>query len=250
MGGARVTYTDRHGIQLTCTYLGNPNVFFDQATWSAPGPDTVVVMPNQSVPDSLILAERYADARDIPANRICPIDVPNVETISLQVFRERVLQPLQACLNIWGASLEIEAVVLMRGVPINVDIPVDGGTMSVSLAAALSVWESVDDMGTPILGQIPGRPSTCGASPCTIGRWQNSFLRGYFFPGWSRETTQGVWRPILVTALNGYTFTDAYSLVESGLTAERDGPQGTFLLMGGDQARDQLDGQLDDVADS
>ena len=51
-----------------------------------------------------------------------------------------------------------------------------------------------------------------------------------------------------MTALNGYTFTDAYSLVESGLTAERDGPQGTFLLMeGGDQARDQLDGQLDDV---
>ena len=37
----------------------------------------------------------------------------------------------------------------MRGVPINVDIPVDGGTMSVSLATLCPFGESVDDMGTP-----------------------------------------------------------------------------------------------------
>ena len=143
-GGPSHMYTDRHGIQLTCklTWATLCVFFFGPGhTWSAPGPDTVVVMPNQSVPDSLILAERYADARDIPANRICPIDVPNVETISLQVFRERVLQPLQACLHNGGASLEIEAVVLMRGVPINVDIPVDGGTIASTRCSSVRLGE-------------------------------------------------------------------------------------------------------------
>ena len=71
-----------------------------------------------------MLAECDADARDMPANRICPIDVPNVEAISLQVFRERVLRQVQTCPHNGGTSLEIEGVVFIRGVPINVDIPI------------------------------------------------------------------------------------------------------------------------------
>ena len=87
LGGGRVTCTPTAmAFNSLVNLLGQPCACSssDQATHGPRRPDTVVVMPNQSVPDSLILAERYADARDIPANRICPIDVPNVETISLK----------------------------------------------------------------------------------------------------------------------------------------------------------------------
>jgi uncharacterized protein (TIGR03790 family) len=215
----------------------------------SPGPDTLVVVANGESAGSVLLAERYANARDIHQTRICVVNTDPAPQIALEDLERDVLMPLRACIDHLGGFDLLEAVVLVRGMPLNVIIPTEAGSMVVSLSALLGVLPARDLAGQPFIGQDPGYHTLCGGMPCLTARWLNPYTGGAFRAGWTRERHDGRWQMVLVTALDGYTDEDAFGLVASGLLAERDGPSGEFILMdGGDAARSVRDFELDTIA--
>src|SRR6478735_1230763 len=90
--------------------------------YAVPGPDSVAVLANADVPGSVALAMRYAEARDVPDAQVCVLSMPTADTITLAEYQSTILDPLRTCL---GPTVEarIEAVVVMRGVPLRVTIP-------------------------------------------------------------------------------------------------------------------------------
>ncbi len=220
-----------------------------------PGPDSVAVLASGDVAESTALADAYAKARAVPDRQVCKIPgIPQTDDISLADYETKVLAPFEACLTSAGVHDRIEAVVIMRGVPLRVAVPVSSGTNNVSLAAALAIWESTlasgDGGGGPLLGQEPGTIVNCG-SPCYGAAWNNPLesLTGPFKAGYT-VTSGGVsWKPLLVTMLTGRSQSDAQMLLDSATQAEKNGgAKGTFLFMdGADSARGVLDSDFPNV---
>ena len=149
-----------------------------------------------------------------------------------------------------GVHDRIEAVLVTKGVPLRVDVPISTGT-TVSLAAALATWESTvaGDAGTgPLLGLEPGQTENCGGSPCYAAQWLNPLttLAGPFHAGFTVTAFGVAWKPLLVTMLNGRSQADAQMLIDSATQAEQmGGAKGTFMFMdGADSARNVLDGDF------
>lgn len=215
---------------------------------AVPGPDSVAVLANASVPGSVALAMRYAEARDIPASQVCILAMPSTDDITLAVFESDVLGPLRTCLGAHEAR--IEAIVVMRGVPLRVLVPIDGGH-NVSLAAALGTWRStLMDGTTPLLGTAPGSVQDCGGTPCYAARVASQYRAEPFRSGFEVTVSGIVHRPVLVTMLHGRTDADAERLIDVALEAESlGGADGEFLLMtGADAARGALDRYNDSIA--
>lgn len=212
-------------------------IFLPSIARATPGPDSVAVLANADVPGSVALAMRYAEARDIPASQVCLLSLPTTPEMTFEELETRLLTPLDACL---GANRDrIEAIVIMRGVPIRVPMP--SGTR-VSVAAAIGLWDSTLADGTPLLGTPPGIAADCGGTPCTRARVPNAYGGEPFEAGWSFTTSEITYRPVLVTMLHGRSDADAMSLLDVALEAEAPGAEGTFLLMrGADGARGVLD---------
>jgi uncharacterized protein (TIGR03790 family) len=208
---------------------------------AVPAPDSVAVLANASVPGSVALAMRYAQERSIPDGQVCILPMPATEDVSLDDFRAQIQMPLEACL---GAAIDrIEAVVVIRGVPLRVAFDA-GGARNVSLAAALALWRTTTSDGMPLLGQDPARVVDCGGTPCLAAAWRNAYQAGPFHAGWSSTQPGVVHRPVLVTMLHGRSDEDAERLLDSALDAEGSGATGEFLFMNGaDAARGALDAE-------
>ncbi|MBK6689632.1 MAG: TIGR03790 family protein [Deltaproteobacteria bacterium] len=217
------------------------------SAWAVPGPDSVVVVPNRNVPGSLALAERYRATRQIPRSQVCPVDLPATDTISLSEFRRGFVRAVAACLG--DDNGRIEAVVLVRGLPLRVTVPIATGTTRVSFAAAAALHQTTTSTGGEVLGMAPGQPVNCGGgNTCYGARLPNGFLRqGPFEPGWSREFRGFVHRPRLVTMLHGRSDEDAARLIASATTAEAlGGAAAEHLFMNGaDPARGVRDQDYD-----
>ncbi len=217
-----------------------------------PGPDSVAVLASADVAESTALADAYAGARDVPTRQVCKIPgIPQTDDVSLADFQSKILAPLEACLTNAGVHDRIEAILITRGVPLRVVVPISSGTTNVSVAAALAIWESTlaggDAGATSLLGQDPGQIVNCG-SPCYGAAWDNplQYLTGPFTAGY-KVTRGGVaWKPMLVTMLHGRSQADAQMLIDSATQAEKNGgAKGTFMFMdGADSARGALDGEF------
>ena len=197
----------------------------------------------------MAVAERYVAARGVPPSRLSALDLPDGPEMDLPAYQEQLLEPLVTCLQRAEALEAVEAVLLVRGVPLRLRVPVGEEAQWASVAAALGLWRSELDDGTPVLGQPPGSEAVCGGSPCTAARWSNPFREGPFAAGWSAHRYQVRWRPLLVTMLHGRSFADAGLLLDSALRAEAEGgAQGTFLFMdGADPGRGVLDDSYDRI---
>lgn len=219
--------------------------------FAVPGPDTVAVVANANVPGSVALAARYAEGRAIPMRQRCALDLPTGDTITLAEYRARLSAPLRRCLEASGVDGRIEAVVLTRGVPLRVTVPVAGGAHAASLAAVLMVDRArYLDGGAFVDAAAPGVARSCGGSPCLAARWANPYTAGAFAPGWTADLSGVRWDLRLVTMLHGRSDDEAARLMQSALDGDAaGGVPGTWLLMNGaDPARGALDGQYDAVA--
>lgn len=214
---------------------------------AVPGPDSTVIVANENEPESVQLAEAYRRARNIPRSQLCLLDIFEEPDMTLEQYQRLFLEPLTACLEANGLSARIEAVMLIRGLPLRVSIPV-GPTREerVSLAAALSLGRSTNAAGEPLLGMPPGEDVDCGSSTCYAARWTNLYRSGNFRPGYEVNDRDGnTYRPLLATMLNGRSYEEAALLLTSALDGEASvGARGTFLFMeGADPARAALDFQ-------
>ena len=210
---------------------------------ATPGPDSVAVLANADVPGSVALAEAYAAARDIPTRQVCALSMPSTEDIALADFLADVREPLEDCLSERGVVDRIESIVIARGVPLRVSMDIAGQSRRVSLAAALGLWRTTLEDGTPLLGRDPGRVADCGGTPCLAAAWRSGYRGGAFEAGWERTASGVVHRPMLVTMLHGRSDADAMRLVTSAIEAEALGMgAGEIVLMdGADPARGALD---------
>lgn len=215
---------------------------------AVPGPDSVAVLANANVPESVALAETYADARQVPARQVCAVDAPTEVTISLDDFRTRVKGALETCLGDAGVLDRVEAIVVARGMPLRVTVPTGEGDRRVSMAAALGVWNSTFG-GAPMLGEAPGTLSDCGGTSCYAARFRNGYRSGPFEPGWTLSSGTIEWHPMLVTMLHGRSYADAEMLITSAVAAEEvGGADGQFLFMEGANApRAVLDAEYDGI---
>ncbi len=207
------------------------------------------MLANADVAESTALADSYAAARAVPARQVCKVSgIPQTDDVSLADYQTKILAPLEKCLTDGGVHDRIEAIVITRGVPIRVAVPISSGTTNVSLAAALATWESTmaggDAGGAPLLGQEPGTIVNCG-SPCYGAQWSNPLttLATPFHAGYTVTKFGVAWKPLLVTMLHGRSQADAQMLIDSAITAEKNGgAKGTFMFMdGADSARGVLD---------
>lgn len=212
---------------------------------ATPAPHSVVVVANADVPESVSLAIRYAAERDLPPSQICLLSLPVTEDLALADFQAMLDVPLRACIaRTEGLAERLEAILLVRGVPLRVSMDIGGTTRRASLAAALGLWDTSDASGAPILGRDPGTDVPCGGRSCWGAAWRNQYHGEPFEASFEREVAGIVHRPVLVTMLHGRTYGDAGLLLTSALQADRmsDGAMGEFLLMqGADAARGALD---------
>ncbi len=216
------------------------------------------MLASADVAESSALADSYAAARAVPTRQVCKIPgIPQTDDVSLADYQTKILAPLEACLKNAGVHDRIESIVIMRGVPIRVAVPISTGTTNVSLAAALATWESTmatgDAGGAPLLGQEPGTIVNCG-SPCYGAAWTNPLgsLNKPFNAGFTVTSGGVAWKPLLVTMLHGRSQADAQMLIDSATSAEKNGggqgPSGTFMFMdGADSARGVLDAEFPNV---
>ncbi len=216
---------------------------------ATPGPDSVAVLANASVPGSVALAERYAAAREVPARQVCAVPMPTTDDVTLADFEATIRAPLERCLTEAGVIDRIEAIVLARGVPLRVSFDASGESRRVSLAAALGLWRTTMTDGTPLLGRDPGYLADCGGTPCLAAAWRSGYRGGPFRAGFERTRDGVVHRPVLVTMLHGRTDADAALLIDAALASEGLGAgDGELVLMdGADPARGALDGEHDAV---
>ena len=213
---------------------------------ATPGPDSVAVLANADVPGSVALATTYAAARQIPARQVCALPLPLGPDIDLATYREALETPLRACLDAGGVRDRIEAVVLARGVPLRVVLPPESGGGRVSLAAALSLWDSVSLAdGQAVLGRAAGRLFPCGQAMCFGAVWRNPYTSGGFRAGWTLDAGNVHWAPLLVTALFGRSDDDAAGLVDAAVASDgaRNGGAEIVMMDGADPARGALDGE-------
>ncbi|MEZ4467446.1 MAG: hypothetical protein R3F43_24125 [bacterium] len=222
-----------------------PLLLVASAASATPGPGSVVVVARADDPESVALAERYAAARSVPANRVCALPLPAAEALSQAEYEGALLGPLRACLGP-GPPRSRRPCWCEGAAP-----GAGGGRGGLHGGGARPV--GVDAGGRAAAGAGAGGGVPCGGGAECLGpRWENPFRVGPFRAGWTARTGGVRWRPLLVTALDGRDAAEAESLLTSALTAEREGPEpAPFLLMdGADPARGVLDPTLDGVADA
>jgi hypothetical protein len=118
------------------------------------GPASVLVLHNALDPESIEIAEYYADARDIPPGQLCRVSGvdPAALTISYTDFEAHIQTAFRDCMDTLPDPDEIDYIVVTRGLPLRVDIESGFHT---SLQAMLQVG---DGIRTSDGAQIAGLP--------------------------------------------------------------------------------------------
>lgn len=162
------------------------------------GPSNVLVVWNANAPESRAIEEAYAAARHIPQKNILAVKVTTDDNIAKTDYVSGILTPVFE--KIKKDELDIDYIVLIRGVPIRLDN--DGGF---SLDSYLAVEAFDGGKETASLSQLVN-PYFKKAEPFDSKKYH------YY----------------LCTRLDGYTVDDTLNLIKNSLHAKaNDGP---FLL--------------------
>ncbi|MBI5705672.1 MAG: TIGR03790 family protein [Armatimonadetes bacterium] len=181
--------------------------------------DRVLVIENTQSPASIEIVEEYAKRRGVKAilKVACQNSAESTskETMSYADFREQVEKPLRAVLK---AKPQIDFIVLTKGVPIRLTGAPDTGM--VGTQPSLDSFIAALDY-----------PETRGAIKISISdsgfngkAWANRFWNP------TKRFSHKEFGGYLVSRLDGYTVQEAKGLVAWAMQAEREKPEGRFLL--------------------
>ena len=235
-------------------------------TLAGGGPANVLVLYSSDDAGSAAIAMHYADARSIPAPQLCGLGGldPTMLALPFAAYEASIRLPFEACLAAAPQPDDLDYVVVVRGLPIRVDL--DGGG-PVSLTSLLAVHRAARDDGTELAGApqkategvlAPGVPNPVyqqvpvadGAYALTnpSAAWYASSLRivkaaeqpasfrrrsaghagGYGFDG----------NLFVVTRLDGFDDDDAHALIDRAVAGDGKYPSAELLCMAGaDEAR-------------
>ncbi len=159
----------------------------------------VVVIATRRSPDSVSIAQYYAQKRGLPATHLCLIDCIPREEVSLTDYRDTIEKPVYDHLQKHNLELKVDFLVLTKGVPIRIR---EGG-FSVDSALMCA------PLKLPFLreqGRVHQNPYFGVAQPFSRRRF------GYY----------------LATRLDGYLVAHIKALVDNSLKAKP--AKGVFVL--------------------
>jgi uncharacterized protein (TIGR03790 family) len=190
---------------------------FDIGTlYAVPGPDNVALLVNRNSESSMNLAQYYMEQRYIPISHRCNLDLTEDIDITLTQFKETLYLPLQQCLA--GHLEHIEAIVMMRGTPLRVQIPHtrdDAPYVTLSTSSLLAWAHTKTRDGQSILDQSLIQTRPCGSNICWSAYYENPWRSGAFYSDWSRFKDQLEWKMHLVTRIDALDDIQAITLIDN-----------------------------------
>jgi uncharacterized protein (TIGR03790 family) len=197
----------------------------------------VVILANSRQPESVRLAEFYAEQRGVPAANIVALPLPEAESITWREFIDQVYQPLQDELHRRGwiegtaTSLldrlgrkryaltghHLSYLVVCRGVPLRIynDPTLLDGPVAKKVAAQFNKNEGAVDAELSLLAQSGYEITAMVANPLFANERPSSL------------DTEMV---VKVSRLDGPTWENARRLVTSALEGERTGLLGRYYV--------------------
>lgn len=159
----------------------------------------VVVIATRRSPDSVSIAQYYAEKRRLPNTHLLTIDCVPQEEVPLVEYRDTIEKPVMNLLRSRGLEQRVDYLVLTRGIPLRIR---EGGF---SVDCAL--------MGAPLKRPFSNQPTEANLNPY-FGKNERFTRRKYGF--------------YLATRLDGYTMQHIRNLIDNALNAKR--ANGVFLL--------------------
>jgi uncharacterized protein (TIGR03790 family) len=83
-------------------------------------PDEIALVVNRSAPEGAPLARFYAQARNVPLDRIIELDLPAADDIAFDAYERDVVPPLRQFLRSRGLESKVRCLVTFLGVPLRV----------------------------------------------------------------------------------------------------------------------------------
>ncbi len=159
----------------------------------------VVVIATRRSPDSVSIAQYYAQKRELPATHVFIIDCVPQEEVSLAEYRDTIERPVMELLRQRQLTERVDFLVLTKGIPLRIregGFSVDSALMSAPLKRPFST------------------------------ELRESHLNPYF--GKNERFSRRKYGFYLATRLDGYTMRHIRNLVDNSLRARR--ANGLFLL--------------------
>ena len=230
------------------------------------GPMNVLVLYSADDVESAGVATYYADARSLPPGHLCGLKglLPTT-TIDVATYKSLIQKPLDDCLAALPHPDEIDTLVLARGLPYSVTLP----AYAASLEAVLQVHHTTQTAdGTEVGGagqpgdtqaQVPNPVFFSGAQSSTDYAFHNTYEGWY---GTTSSIVRAKKQPeafhraavktfsgydftkslFIVSALDGFDYTDAKALVDRAVASEGTFPKAEILCM---HAEDEARGARD-----
>ena len=199
----------------------------------------VLLVVNESSPDSIRVGDHYARVRAIPANQIVRLKTTATETIARAEYERSIELPIIQWLSKHLLQDQVLFIVLTKGVPLRVD-----GTGG--LAGTIS---SVDSELTLLYRKMTG------SNVLATGRIDNPYFLRDRPLAQARPFSRADHDIYLVTRLDGFTADDVVKLIDRGAKPSRDGQvvldqKATVLDAGGDKWLDEAARKLSDLGQS
>jgi uncharacterized protein (TIGR03790 family) len=174
--------------------------------------DNVLLVVNQSSPDSIRVAEHYARVRAVPQTQVLRVTVDAAaDEIDRLVFERQVQDPIAAWIRRNSAQDRILFIVLTKGMPLRIR-----GTSGRNGTQA-----SVDSELTLLYRRQTGE------EPTLVGPLANPYFLGDTPVAEATPFSHKAFDLYLVTRLDGYTVDNVLKLVDRGAAPSR---QGRILL--------------------
>ncbi len=193
-------------------------------TARAQGPQNVLLVVNESSPDSLTIGDYYAKSRSVPAGQIVRLKAPVAEAISREAYQTSIEAPIANWLSRFLLQDQILFIVLTKGIPLRVDGTVgQAGTVASVDSELTLLYRKLAGIQVPVTGRIDN-PYFLNDRPLSE----------------ARRFTRSVADIYLVTRLDAFTTDEVLKLIDRANKPVRDGrivldQKSTMIDRGGDQ---------------
>jgi uncharacterized protein (TIGR03790 family) len=193
----------------------------------------VLLVVNDSSPDSVEVGNYYAAARQIPADQVVRISVPVTDSLPRSVFDTNIQAPIASFLAKHLLHDQILYIVLTKGIPLRVE-GTDGpnGTVASVDSELVLLYRRMVGAPVPVIGRVDN-PLFLGDKPVK-GAKRFSHIDSDLY---------------LVTRLDAFSVADVKALIDRGVKPAREGQivldqRATLIDRGGDawlqEASDRL----------
>lgn len=170
-------------------------------------PANVLVVVNRNSALSRNIAEYYARKRSVPKQNLCPVNLPELETITRSQFETGIEKPVANCLRSGKLTEQILYIVIAGGVPLRI-----AGSGNTGSTGRNNDGAAVDSELTLLYARMKGLKFPLqGGVPNPFYRKEAASFRHPDFPVY------------LVTRLQAWDFAGARALVDRALLARNRG---------------------------